>query len=105
MTRYADDLVIECRTLEEASRALAQVRPWVAEADLTLHPHEDEDRGHGEGGGRVPGLPLRAGASVPAEEEPDETQGTPFGHAARRTEGRSLVATNRRCQPDAAGMV
>lgn len=38
MTRYADDLVIQCRTSEEAERALAQVQEWVAARGLTLHP-------------------------------------------------------------------
>lgn len=49
MTRYADDLVIQCRTLEEAEAALAQIGAWTAERGLTLHPtktkivHVDED--------------------------------------------------------------
>jgi RNA-directed DNA polymerase len=38
MTRYADDLVIQCRSREEAEAALAVVRQWTAEAGLTLHP-------------------------------------------------------------------
>lgn len=38
MTRYADDLIIQCRTREEAEAALAVVRQWTAEAGLTLHP-------------------------------------------------------------------
>ena len=38
MTRYADDFVIQCRTEEEAQRALAQVQRWSAQAGLTLHP-------------------------------------------------------------------
>jgi RNA-directed DNA polymerase len=38
MTRYADDLVIQCRTRKEAERALAMVRAWTVQAGLTLHP-------------------------------------------------------------------
>ena len=38
MTRYADDLVIQCRTRTEAERALALVQAWTAQAGLTLHP-------------------------------------------------------------------
>jgi RNA-directed DNA polymerase len=38
MTRYADDLVIQCRTAEEAEAALARVRQWTTECGLTLHP-------------------------------------------------------------------
>lgn len=49
MTRYADDLVIQCRTREDAEAALAQVQTWVTERGLTLHPtktkivHVDEE--------------------------------------------------------------
>lgn len=38
MTRYADDLVIQCRTQEEAAQALALVQRWTTERGLTLHP-------------------------------------------------------------------
>ena len=38
MTRYADDLVVQCRTPEEAERALAAVGDWVTSRGLTLHP-------------------------------------------------------------------
>lgn len=49
MTRYADDLVIQCRTRKEAEEALEKVRAWTAERGLTLHPtktkivHVDEE--------------------------------------------------------------
>lgn len=38
MVRYADDFVVVCRTAEEAEAALAEVRAWVEETGLTLHP-------------------------------------------------------------------
>lgn len=38
MTRYADDLVIQCRTREEAVSALNQIRQWTTARGLTLHP-------------------------------------------------------------------
>jgi RNA-directed DNA polymerase len=38
MIRYADDFVVMCRSPEAAEQALAEVRQWTAEADLTLHP-------------------------------------------------------------------
>ncbi len=38
MTRYADDLVIQCRTREDAEAAMAMVRDWTTERGLTLHP-------------------------------------------------------------------
>jgi len=49
MTRYADDLVIQCRTREEAESALALVSDWITERGLLLHPtktkivHVDEE--------------------------------------------------------------
>ena len=38
MTRYADDIVIQCRSQEAAEQALAAVQAWTAQAGLTLHP-------------------------------------------------------------------
>ncbi|MBL0197650.1 MAG: group II intron reverse transcriptase/maturase [Myxococcales bacterium] len=38
MTRYADDFVIQCRTEDEARRALEEVARWCGIAELTLHP-------------------------------------------------------------------
>ena len=40
MVRYADDLVILCRSEAEAHAALEAVRKWVSEAGLTLHPEK-----------------------------------------------------------------
>jgi RNA-directed DNA polymerase len=38
MVRYADDFVILCRSKEQAECALAEVRAWVTQAGLALHP-------------------------------------------------------------------
>lgn len=38
MVRYADDLVILCRTAEDAVQALAAVSHWTQQAGLRLHP-------------------------------------------------------------------
>lgn len=38
MTRYADDLVIQCQTADEAAAALEKVRNWTTERGLSLHP-------------------------------------------------------------------
>jgi RNA-directed DNA polymerase len=38
MTRYADDLVIQCCSRAEAERALEFVQAWTTQAGLTLHP-------------------------------------------------------------------
>jgi RNA-directed DNA polymerase len=38
MVRYADDFVVLCKSREEADAALAEIRAWVAENGLRLHP-------------------------------------------------------------------
>lgn len=38
MTRYADDMVILCRSREQAQQALETVREWMTSMSLTLHP-------------------------------------------------------------------
>jgi RNA-directed DNA polymerase len=38
MVRYADDLVVLCRSAQEAAEALAAVEHWTAQAGLALHP-------------------------------------------------------------------
>jgi RNA-directed DNA polymerase len=40
MVRYADDLVVLCRTREEAAAALAQLAHWTTTAGLALHPEK-----------------------------------------------------------------
>ena len=40
MARYADDMVVLCRSLEEAHKALAAIKEWMAEAGLALHPEK-----------------------------------------------------------------
>jgi len=40
MTRYADDFIIQCQSLEEAEQVLREVQQWVEKAGLTLHPEK-----------------------------------------------------------------
>jgi RNA-directed DNA polymerase len=52
MVRYADDFVVLCSSREEADDALAEIRRWVAENGLRLHPdktHLGDCRQKGEG--------------------------------------------------------
>jgi RNA-directed DNA polymerase len=52
MVRYADDFVVLCRSREEAAAALAEIRSFVAENGLRLHPdktHLGDWRQPGEG--------------------------------------------------------
>lgn len=38
MVRYADDMVVLCRSREEADAALSRLKEWMSGAGLTLHP-------------------------------------------------------------------
>ena len=52
LVRYADDFVVLCKTREEADAALGEIRAWVAENGLRLHPnktHVGDCRQRGEG--------------------------------------------------------
>lgn len=52
MVRYADDFVVLCATREEAERALQEIRAWVGDNGLRLHPdktHRGDCRQAGEG--------------------------------------------------------
>lgn len=40
LVRYADDFIILCRSQAEAQTALSQVRAWMNEAGLSLHPEK-----------------------------------------------------------------
>lgn len=52
MMRYADDFVVLCHSREEAAAALAEIRRWVEDNGLVLHPdktHVGDCRQPGEG--------------------------------------------------------
>ncbi len=51
MVRYADDLVVLCRNREEAERVLEELRGWMKEAGLELHPEKTRIVDHRERGG------------------------------------------------------
>ena len=47
MVRYADDLVVLCRNVEDAQLALAKIRAWVEKSGLNLHPGNCAIEGQG----------------------------------------------------------
>ena len=51
MVRYADDLVILCRSAAEAQAALGALEKWVTQAGLTLHPTKTRIVNAGDAGG------------------------------------------------------
>ena len=92
MVRYADDFVVLCQSREAADAALAEIRRWVDDNGLSLHPdktHVGDCRQPGEG---FDFLGYRFG-SRPTDgpgEEPDTLQGRHSGRDGR-SRGDSLA--------------
>ena len=108
MVRYADDFVILCRTREEADAALAEVRAWVSENGLALHPektHVGDCRQPGQGY-RVPRLPFRSRPASRAPEEPEQVQGQhkreDAAHTRRQPRLRRELTSTRCCAAGSA---
>lgn len=92
MIRYADDFVIVCRDKREASEALREVRRWVEEAELMLHP----DKTHvveadSEEGFTFLGYHFRRGHRFPSRKSERALKET-LRQKTRRVDGRSLEA-------------
>jgi len=90
MVRYADDFVILCRSAEEAARALAEVRAWVATADLQLHPSKTRLVHAEQEGFDFLGYHFRGSSQRwPRQKSRNKLYDT-IRRKTRRTEGRSL---------------
>ena len=92
MVRYADDFVVLCKSREEADAALAEIRAWVAENGLRLHPDKTHvgDCRQGRGGLRVPRLPVRAGRRFVRKKSLTRLKDS-IREKTRRTRGDSLA--------------
>jgi RNA-directed DNA polymerase len=90
MVRYADDFIVLCGSQEQAQEALEQVRRWVEENGLTLHPIKtrlvDASR---VGGFDFLGYHFERGMKWPRKKSMDKLKDTIRGKT-RRTDGRSL---------------
>ncbi len=75
MTRYADDLVIQCKSLADAQSALAKVAAWTCERETHAAPDQDEDSRRRSGRFRIPWLQIHQALAISSQEKPDETQG------------------------------
>jgi RNA-directed DNA polymerase len=92
MVRYADDLVLLCRTETEAQRALLLLATWVHAAGLTLHP--DKTRivdATQRGGFDFLGYHFERGHHWPRAKSVQKLKET-LRAKTRRTNGRSLAA-------------
>jgi RNA-directed DNA polymerase len=89
MVRYADDLVILCRTREDAARSLELVRGWVEDNGLTLHPTKTKIVDARTDGFDFLGYTFRGTLRLPRRKSLDKIKET-IRVKTRRTNGHSL---------------
>jgi len=89
LVRYADDLVVLCRSKEEAETVLAFLRPWTAAAGLTLHPTQTRLVNAAEEGFDFLGWPFGGGQKWPRKKSLQKLQ-EKLRPLRKRTHGRSL---------------
>lgn len=93
MVRYADDIVVLCRSESDAHAALALLQTWTTDAALRLHP--DKTRivdATQRGGFDFLGYHFERGYRWPRSKSLRKLKGTLRAHT-RRTNGISLAAT------------
>jgi len=102
-TRYADDLIIQCRSRAEAENALETVRQWVGEAGLTLHPEKTRivDAAN-PGGFDFLGWHFESGSKWPREKSVNDSR----KHCEKEPEGTTTEPARHRAgtQPETEGM-
>jgi len=98
MVRYADDLVVLCRTQAEAEQALAALRQWSQEAGLTLHPTKTRIVHAPSEGFEFLGWQFRGGKKWPRKKSLQKLQ-EKLRPLTQRTNGRSLGAIIAKANP------
>jgi RNA-directed DNA polymerase len=89
MVRYADDLVVLCRTKAEAETVLHYLRQWTRAAGLTLHPTKTRIVEATSEGFDFLGWHFRGGKKWPRQKSLQKLQDK-LRPLTRRTQGRSL---------------
>jgi RNA-directed DNA polymerase len=89
MVRYADDLVVLCRSREEAETVLNFLRDWTTGAGLTLHPTKTRIVNATDEGFDFLGWHFRGGKKWPRKKSLQKLQER-LRPLTRRTNGRSL---------------
>jgi len=92
MVRYADDIVILCRSREEADRALGKLKQWVEENGLLLHPTKTKVADWQTEGFDFLGYTFRGKLRLPRQKSLDKLKET-VRAKTRRTNGDSLTWT------------
>jgi RNA-directed DNA polymerase len=91
MTRYADDFVIQCRSEEEAKEVLEQVRQWVQENGLSLHPEKTRIvDATAKGGFDFLGYHFERGMKWPRQKSLNKIKDK-IRNKTRRTQGQSMA--------------
>ncbi|MCH7839912.1 MAG: group II intron reverse transcriptase/maturase, partial [Planctomycetes bacterium] len=90
MIRYADDMVVLCRSESEAREALDLVQAWTAEADLTLHPIKTRIVNANRSGFEFLGYRFERGSRWPRNKSRQRLQEA-IRSKTRRTNGHSLT--------------
>ena len=92
MVRYADDFIVLCSSQGQAQAALEQVRRWVEENDLSLHPIKTRQVDASLAGGfDFLGYHFERGMKWPRKKSMDKLKDT-IRSKTRRNDGRSLQA-------------
>ena len=89
MVRFADDLVVLCRTREEAEQALIFLRQWAEQAGLTVHPTKTRIVNAQSEGFDFLGWHFRGGKKWPRKKSLQKLR-EKLRPLTRRTNGRSL---------------
>jgi RNA-directed DNA polymerase len=90
MVRYADDFVVMCRSLEDATAALALVKEWTASAGLILHPVKTRLVDERKDGFDFLGYHFEAGKRWPRAKSRKKFRDT-IRAKTRRTSGHSMT--------------
>jgi RNA-directed DNA polymerase len=98
MVRYADDLVVLCRTQAEAQGVLSSLRQWAEEAGLTLHPTKTRIVNAQSEGFDFLGWHFCEGKKWPRKKSLQKLQDK-LRPLTRRTHGQSLDAIIARVNP------
>lgn len=89
MVRYADDLVVLCRTRAEAEQALKFLRQWAEQAGVSVHPTKTRIVNAQSEGFDFLGWHFRGGKKWPRKKSLQKLQ-EKVRPLTRRTNGRSL---------------
>ena len=93
MVRYADDLVVLCRTPEDAAQALRLLQSWTSAAGLRLHPEKTRVMDAQQSGGfDFLGYHFERGYRWPRAKSVKKLRAT-LRPKTRRTHGQSLAVT------------